>query len=167
MLDTAGNIIIIVGIILGIIIILLLAYTMYFFRFYNKQKTQYLLRNYPLLDIIRYFFEYIGPEFRQYWFDSDTEGRPFSREEYQQIVKTVKYKRSVMSFGSKRVFDGEGYYVSNAMFLYLQEELKVDDDTIALTQRYLRIKDDLITGRVEELEEDRALANLMQDEYDV
>src|SRR5690625_1986609 len=164
MLDTAGNIIIIVGIILGIIIILLLAYTMYFFRFDQKQKKQSVLRNYPLLGRIRYFFENIGPEFRQYWFDSDTEGRPFSREEYQQIVKTGKYKRSEMSFDSKRDFDREGYYVSNAMFPKLQEELKVDEDTIALTQRYLLIKEPLLTGRVEELEEDSSLAYLLDDD---
>src|SRR5699024_10220581 len=97
MLDTSGNILIIVGIIYGIFIIVFLAYTMYYFRLDQKQKKQSVLRNYPVLGRIRYFFENIGPEFRQYWFDSDTEGRPFSREEYQQIVKTGKYKRSVMS----------------------------------------------------------------------
>src|SRR5699024_6450602 len=111
-----------------------------------------------------YFFENIGPEFRQYWFDSDTEGRPFSREEYQQIVKTGYYKRSVMRFGSKRDFDGEGYYVSNAMIPKLQEELKEDEDTIDLTQRYLLIKEPLLTGRVEELEEDSSLAYLLDDD---
>src|SRR5699024_4072447 len=112
----------------------------------------------------RYFFENIGPEFRKYWFDSDTEGRPFSREEYQQIVKTGKYKRSAMSFGSKRDYDGEGYYVSHALFPKLQEELKVDEDTIALIQRYLPIKEPLLTGRVEELEEDSSLAYLLYDD---
>src|SRR5699024_8067951 len=97
MLDLAYNIIINYFIFLCIIIFFPLPYTMYFFRFDQKQKKQSVLRNYPLLGRIRYFFENIGPEFRQYWFDSDTEGRPFSREEYQQIVKTGKYKRSVMS----------------------------------------------------------------------
>src|SRR5699024_10505806 len=67
-------------------------------------------------------------------------------------------------FGSKRDFDGEGYYVSNAMFPKLQEELKVDEDTIALTQRYLLIKEPLLTGRVEELEEDSSLAYLLDDD---
>src|SRR5699024_11792929 len=71
---------------------------------------------------------------------------------------------SVMSFGSKRDFDGEGYYVSNAMFLKLQEELKVDEDTIALTQRYLLVKEPLLTGRVEELEEDSSVAYLLDDD---
>src|SRR5699024_1251082 len=57
-----------------------------------------------------------------------------------------------------------GYYVSNAMFPKLQEELKVDEDTIALTQRYLLIKEPLLTGRVEELEEDSSLAYLLDDD---
>src|SRR5699024_4661195 len=99
-----------------------------------------------------------------YWGNGDTEARAFSSEEYKQIVKTGKYIRSVMSFRSKRNFDGGGYDVSNAMFPILQEELKVDEDTIGLTQCWLLIKELLLTGRVEELEEDSSLAYWLDDD---
>ena len=163
MSTAAGNLIVIVGIVIGIIIIALLILTMYFIRFDQKQKKHSVLRNYPLLGRVRYFFENIGPELRQYWFDSDTEGKPFSREEFQQIVKTAKYKRAVMSFGSKHDFT-DGYYVKNDMFPKLKNELKVDQETVALTKRYLLIKEPLFTGREEELEEDSSLAYLLEDQ---
>src|SRR5699024_9024118 len=109
MVDIAGSIIIIISIIVGIIVILLIGFALLFIRFDQKQKGHSILRNYPLLGRVRYFLENIGPEFRQYWFESDTDGRPFSREDYQQIVRNAKYKRGAVSFGSKRDFKEEGY----------------------------------------------------------
>ena len=45
----------------------------------DKKQTQHsVLRNFPLLGRIRYFFEMMGPEMRQYMFDSDNEGKLFS-----------------------------------------------------------------------------------------
>ena len=46
-------------------------------------------RNYPILAHFRYFFESIGPEMRQYFIQSDTEERPFSREQ-----RTIIYQRA-------------------------------------------------------------------------
>src|SRR5699024_11328435 len=64
----------------------------------------------------------------------------------------------------KRKYEREGYYISYEIFTKLQEKLKVDEDTIDLTQRYLLIKEPLLTGRVEELEEDSSLAYLLDDD---
>src|SRR5690554_1022953 len=43
------------------------------------------LRNYPVLGHVRYLLEFIRPELRQYFFESEQSGRPFSREQ-RQIV---------------------------------------------------------------------------------
>ena len=40
-----------------------------------------LRRNYPLISRMRWYIEAIRPELRQYLFESDTDGRPFSREQ--------------------------------------------------------------------------------------
>lgn len=143
---------VLVGLIIGAIL---------FLRYDKKQKTHSVLRNYPLLGRIRYFFETIGPELRQYWFDSDTEGKPFNREEYQQMVRLAKYKSSIMSYGSKRDFDGEGYYIRNDMFPKQEGELEMDEDTITLSKKYLLIKEPLFTDRVEEFVETEDKAYLL------
>ena len=55
-------------------------------------------------------------------------GKPFSRIEYQTIVKSAKYKRDVIGFGSLRDFEKPGFYIRNSMFPKLTEELKMDHE---------------------------------------
>lgn len=47
----------------------------------QRQSQHAVLRNFPLLGRLRYLFEQIGPEMRQYLFDADREGRPYTRDE--------------------------------------------------------------------------------------
>src|SRR5699024_7966334 len=108
--------------------------------------------NYPLLGRVRYFFEKIGPEFRQYLFDNDREGKPLSRKDYEHIVKKAKYKRDALGFGSQRNFEDPGYYIRNSLFPKLTEEIKMDAGTKVTTGRYLLLKDPLLTQRVEKWE---------------
>ncbi|MBU8919002.1 FMN-binding glutamate synthase family protein [Neobacillus sp. 114] len=136
----------------------------YLLIFDRKQKQHSILRNYPALGRIRYFFEKIGPEMRQYWFNSDTEGRPFSRDDYEHIVRSAKYKRDVVGFGSKRDFDEEGFFVRNSMFPKLNEEIKMDQKTLVNTKKYILLNDPLFTDREEKWEDDDAQANLLHDD---
>ena len=53
------------------------------------QKRHAVRRNYPVIGNLRYFFESIRPEIQQYFVESDTSGRPFSRE-----LRSVIYQRS-------------------------------------------------------------------------
>ena len=108
--------------------------------FDRMQKHHAILRNYPVLGRIRYFLEKIGPEMRQYWFNSDNEGKPFSRDDYEHMVKSSKYLRDVIGFGSKRDFDEEGFFVRNSMFPKLAEEEKYDRETKVTTKRYVLIE---------------------------
>ena len=72
--------------------------------FKDKRQTQHsVLRNYPLLARIRYFFEKIGPEMRQYLFLEDTEGKPFSRNDFINIVVAGKYNSRMASFGTQKI----------------------------------------------------------------
>src|SRR5699024_8475306 len=137
------------GIIISILLISAIVFIVYLIFFDQRQKMHSILRNYPLLGRVRYFFEKIGPELRQYWFNNDTEGKPFSRTDYEHIVRSAKYKRDVIGFGSQRDFEEEGYYIRNDMFPKLTEELKVDTDVISLTNRYLLLRDPLFTQRKE------------------
>ena len=53
------------------------------------QTRHSILRNYPLLGHLRFFFESIRPEMMQYFVETDTAGRPFNRNE-----RTVVYERA-------------------------------------------------------------------------
>jgi len=103
----------------------------------DKRQTQHsVLRNFPLLGRIRYILEMMGPELRQYMFDSDYEGKPFSRSDFQNIVLAGKYLKTLISFGSKRDFDKPGLYIRNSMFPKLKEEMKIDCDEMIKSKRY-------------------------------
>ncbi len=160
-----ADVLIIIGFVfIFLVLIGLLLFLAYLFKFDQNQKRHSILRNYPALGRMRYFFEKIGPELRQYWFNSDTEGKPFSRDEYENIVKTAKYKRDVVAFGSKRDFEEEGFYVRNDMFPKLTEEIKMDQETSVKTKRYLLLKDPVFTQRVENWEDDESPAYLLHDD---
>lgn len=162
---SAAEILIIIGFtILGLIILGVLGVGAYLFFLDRRQKQHPILRNYPVLGRVRYLFEKIGPEFRQYFFDNDREGKPLSRKEFEHIVRKSKYKRDVLGFGSQRDFEEAGYYIRNSMFPKLTDELKMDRKTKVTTNRYLLLKDPLFTQREEHLEEDESLAYLLDEE---
>ncbi|TWF39659.1 glutamate synthase domain-containing protein 2 [Chitinophaga polysaccharea] len=59
-----------------------------------------LLRNYPLLGRLRYLLEQIRPEMRQYFFESDTDGRPFSRRQRAVVYQRAKDVKQTVAFGA-------------------------------------------------------------------
>ena len=76
------------NILLTVFIVVITVPPVLFIYLYFKDRNQSqhsVLRNFPLLGRIRYIFEMLGPEMRQYMFDSDTEGRPFSRTDFANI----------------------------------------------------------------------------------
>ncbi|MER2192437.1 MAG: FMN-binding glutamate synthase family protein [Solibacillus sp.] len=163
-MNIADVLIVIGSILLFIILVILVFVGLYLYFIDRNQKQHPILRNYPLIGRARYFFETIGPELRQYLFNNDTEGKPFSRYEYQNIVKTAKYKRDVIGFGSLRNFEEPGFYIRNSMFPKLTEEIKMDTDTKITTNRYLLIKEPLFGQKKEELETHESAAFLLDDQ---
>ena len=69
------------------------------------QTRHSLLRNFGILGQARYLIESIGPEMRQYLFASDTEERPFNREERSEVYRKAQNLDSAFSFGSLGNFD--------------------------------------------------------------
>lgn len=136
-------------IIVFILVIVPLAFIAYLYIFDARQSQHAVLRNYPILGKLRYIFEKIGPEMRQYLFDHDTKGKPFSREDYQNVVLPSKYLSNVMSFGSKRDFDKEGYFIRNSMFPKQREEIRVDNTELINTKKYKVESDDLFKRKEE------------------
>jgi len=71
------------------------------FYWRHVQKRHTLLSNYGFLAQIRYILESIGPEFRQYLYASDSEERPFSRNERAEVYRKAKGIDSSGAFGTQ------------------------------------------------------------------
>jgi glutamate synthase domain-containing protein 2 len=132
----------------------------------RKQDQHAILRNYPILGKIRYFTEMAGPELRQYLFDHDNTGKPFSREDYHHIVLPGKYVQNKVGYGSKRDFEQAGYFIKNAMFTKQREEMKVDNDDLIDTKAY-EINEENLFSRKEKMIEKKVKPWLLDDEYAV
>src|SRR3954464_2036481 len=110
----------------------------------DRLQTQHSIRiNFPIISRIRYLSEHISPELRQYFFEGDKEGKPFSRMDFQFIVKAAKYAKTIIAFGSKRDFDQPGFYIRNAFFAKQINDLEVDNEEQIHTQKYVTDKDTL------------------------
>jgi glutamate synthase domain-containing protein 2 len=73
------------------------------------QKDHAILRSYPIAAHMRFLLEEIRPEMRQYFFESEKDGMPFSRD-----IRAVVYQRAKMvldkrPFGTQRDVYEEGY----------------------------------------------------------
>lgn len=73
------------------------------------QRRRTVSRNYPILANFRYFLESIGPEIRQYFIQSDTEERPFSREQRTIVYQRAKNVLDKRPFGSQLGMYDQGY----------------------------------------------------------
>ena len=122
--------------------------------FLSRKPQHSVIRAHPYLGWLRYLLEKLGPEFRQYWFDNDTAGKPFSRTDYVGLVFAAKYRTDLISFGSKRDFTQKGFYLSNDMFPLLMDELKIDNSEEVIGHKYKIVKEGLFT-REEHLEADK------------
>ena len=64
------------------------------------QKPSAVLRNYPIAAHIRFLLEDIRPELRQYFFESEKDGLPFSRDERAIVYQRAKLQLDVRPFGT-------------------------------------------------------------------
>src|SRR5699024_10476232 len=101
------------------------------FIFRDKFQAQHsILKTHPVLGRMRYIFEMIGPEMRQYWFLNDKAGKPVDRDTQETIAKAGKYANTVIGFGSKKDFAITDFYLNNSMFPLNTEELSVDQSKV-------------------------------------
>ena len=54
------------------------------------QTKRSILRNYPIIGHIRFMLEYVRPEIRQYFIESDSEATPFSRAQRSLVFQRAK-----------------------------------------------------------------------------
>ncbi len=73
------------------------------------QTKQAIRRNYPILAHFRFLFEYIRPEIRQYFIESENEAYPFSRASRSLVYQRAKKDSDKRPFGTQLDVYEAGY----------------------------------------------------------
>ena len=73
------------------------------------QKRHSVLRNYPILAHLRFILEEIRPEIRQYFFESETDGTPFTRDRRALVYQRAKMQLDKRPFGTQLPVYADGF----------------------------------------------------------
>jgi glutamate synthase domain-containing protein 2 len=85
---------------------------------HDINQTQHaLLRNYPLLARLRWFFEDERSKIQQYFIEHDTNGTPYNREKRSDVYQKAKGEINTTPFGTQLDVYKEGYeFVGHSMY---------------------------------------------------
>lgn len=75
----------------------------------TRQTRHSVLRNYPVIGHLRFLLEFIRPEMRQYFIESDNEAAPFSRQQRSLVYQRAKGDADKRPFGTQLDVHAEGY----------------------------------------------------------
>ncbi len=73
------------------------------------QTRQAIKRNFPLVGHARYLLEMIRPEINQYFIESNSDGKPFSRNDRSLIYQRAKGELDTLPFGTQKDVYATGY----------------------------------------------------------
>ncbi|WP_309641523.1 FMN-binding glutamate synthase family protein [Flavobacterium sp.] len=77
---------------------------------YDMYQSKHTIRkNFPLLGRLRYLLESLGPEMRQYFIETDLEGKPFNRLQRNLVYERSKKAVDSQPFGTQLNVYDEGY----------------------------------------------------------
>ena len=81
-----------------------------------RQTHHAVLRNYPVIGHLRFLFEFIRPEMRQYFIEGDSEAMPFSRAQRSLVYQRAKGEPDNRPFGTQLDVGKQGYeWVNHSM----------------------------------------------------
>jgi glutamate synthase domain-containing protein 2 len=75
----------------------------------TRQLRHSVLRNYPVIGHLRFLLEFIRPEIRQYFIESDNEAAPFSRQQRSLVYQRAKGEADKRPFGTQLDVQAAGY----------------------------------------------------------
>jgi len=81
-----------------------------------RQSSRSVLRNYPVIGHMRYLLEFVRPELRQYFIESDNEAAPFSRQQRSLVYQRAKGESDKRPFGTQQNVGVTGYeWISHSL----------------------------------------------------
>jgi glutamate synthase domain-containing protein 2 len=91
------------------------------------QPKHSIVRNYPVFGRLRYFAEDLRPKIYQYFVESDTNGKPFSRLSRSLIYQRAKKETDTIPFGTQLDVYENGYeWLSHSIAAISHHELNED-----------------------------------------
>jgi glutamate synthase domain-containing protein 2 len=82
----------------------------------TRQTRHSVLRNYPVIGHLRFLLEFIRPEMRQYFIESDNEAAPFSRQQRSLVYQRAKGDADKRPFGTQLDVHAQGYeWINHSM----------------------------------------------------
>jgi glutamate synthase domain-containing protein 2 len=106
-----------------LIAFLIIGMLLYLFVSDVTQKKHGVLRNYPVVGRLRYWFEELGEYFRQYFFAGDRDEMPFNRATRGWVYRLAKNEGGTIGFGSTYDLKDAGALIFvNHPFPVLEEE---------------------------------------------
>ncbi|HMI00937.1 MAG TPA: FMN-binding glutamate synthase family protein [Pedobacter sp.] len=88
------------------------------------QPKHSIVRNYPVVGRLRYFMEDLRPKVYQYFVESDTNGKPFSRLNRSLIYQRAKMENDTIPFGTQLDVYENGYeWLSHSIAAISHHEL--------------------------------------------
>src|SRR5690606_29946976 len=107
---------------------------------YDVVQTHHaIVRNYPIVGHLRYLFESIRPEIRQYFFESDLDGKPFSRRQRSVVYQRAKNQNETVAFGMQADPNQPGYeWVAHSVYpvSLTEDDLRVNIGNKQCSQVY-------------------------------
>ena len=103
------------------------------------QARQSVRRNYPVLAHFRFFFEFIRPEIRQYFIESDTEELPYSRAQRSIIYQRAKGESDKRPFGTQlNVYEPQYEWINHSLMptTIASQDFRVQVGGAACTRPY-------------------------------
>jgi glutamate synthase domain-containing protein 2 len=89
-----------------------------------NQPKHSIVRNYPVVGRLRYFMEDLRPKVYQYFVESDTNGKPFSRLNRSLIYQRAKMENDTIPFGTQLDVYENGYeWLSHSIAAISHHEL--------------------------------------------
>ncbi|OIQ22254.1 FMN-binding glutamate synthase family protein [Lacinutrix sp. MedPE-SW] len=96
------------------------------------QRKHTISHNYPIVGHLRYWFESIGPEIRQYFIANNREELPFNRIERGWVYASSKNENNYEGFGTDRdIYAHQHIFINNAMIPF-----KIKEDHINAKDKY-------------------------------
>lgn len=89
------------------------------------QKKHSLLRNFPLIGRLRWFFESERTKIQQYFIENDINGTPYNREKRSDIYQKSKGEINTTPFGTQlNLYEKESEFLQHSMFPKNVNEVK-------------------------------------------
>ncbi|MFT3734065.1 MAG: FMN-binding glutamate synthase family protein [Rhodocyclaceae bacterium] len=123
-MEVTGGLVTILSVGLGTLLALLVGLLLIYWYVRDiTQKQHTILRNFPIIGRLRYFFEQLGEYFRQYFFLGDRDEMPFDRSTRSWVYRLAKNEGGTIGFGSTYRLQEPGALIFvNAPFPILEED---------------------------------------------